>query len=42
MPPLPSSAVISCEPICVPIVKAMISQGDYRTQKVSGRKTAIP
>src|SRR5262249_44738094 len=42
MPPLPNRAVITCEPRCVPIVKAMISRGDYRTRRVSGCITAKP
>ena len=40
MPPLPSNAVISCEPSFVPIVKGMILQGIIEQQNVSGRKTA--
>ena len=40
IPPFPSSPVISYEPSCVPMVKAMISRADYRTTKVSGRITA--
>jgi hypothetical protein len=40
IPPLPSRAVISCEPSCVPMVNAMISQGIIELRKLVDEKPA--